>query len=504
MKEKKYLIYGITIVLLTIIGVTLAYFITEIEGNKKDITLNTGDLRVIFNNGEKIEGIDIEPGWSITKTFSIENKSKQEYKYNIVIQDLVNTFVSDNLVYKITSTNNGHNMTDYEILPKSDTAEDTILTYSTTISGRTKQEYTIEVKFKEEDRNQYEDMGKSIIGRIYIEKGTTNVPTLVKAMLRDNPTISERTTFDSPYTDNVSGTLFTSTESIVGSTPVNVYYYAGSTANNWVKFGGFYWRIIRTNHDGSVRLLYQGLNANETSPKIGDSAFNTIDNDPMYAGYMYGTTGSLESNRTNENDSTIKTYIDTWYENNLLTNYDKYISKSAIYCNDRSIGYGTYSVSSSFNYGGITRLLSSTKNPSKPTYNCDNIEDAFSVENVSAKLKYPIALMTGDEVVFAGGVYGKMIANSAYVWFMNKDNEFEFITMTPNAFEEGLWTDGLAVKIMHWCGSFLVNGEGVGSTKTASDNYSVRPVISLSSCVKVTGTGTADDPYVVDETNSTC
>ena len=61
----------------------------------------------------------------------------------------------------------------------------------------------------------------------------------------------------------------------------------------------------------------------------------------MYAGYMYGTSGSLDNNRTNKNNSTIKTYIDNWYSNN-LSSYTKYISTEAVYCNDREVVGGSY------------------------------------------------------------------------------------------------------------------------------------------------------------------
>ena len=497
MKEKKYLIYGITIVLLTIIGVTLAYFITEIEGNKKDVTINTGDLRVIFNNGEKIEGIDIEPGWTVTKTFSIENKSKTDYKYNIVIQDLVNTFVSDNLVYKIISTNNGHNMTDYEVLPKSETQEDTILTYSTTISGRTTQEYTIEVKFKEEDRNQYEDMGKTITGKIYITEGTTNSILLTEAILRDNPTISERTLFSSPFTETTTGTLFTSTESITGitDTPQEVYYYAGNTTNNWVKFGGFYWRIIRTNHDGSIRLLYVGTSHDKTEGYIGKSVFNSKNDDPMYVGYMYGTSGSLTNNRTNTNSSTIKTYIDTWYQNN-LTNYTKYLSTSAVYCNDRNEQTeGSYSTSSEFYFASHKRLFTDKT----PTYNCSDIRDAFSVDNTSAKLNYPIALMTADEIAFAGGTTWYASMSTPYAWFISNSSRTQvsnyWWSLSPyrwygNVAFEWFWNSGNA---------------GLSNDNGVYYNGGVRPAISLKSCTKWnSGDGTAENPYIIQETESGC
>ena len=139
--------------------------------------------------------------------------------------------------------------------------------------------------------------------------------TLAQAMLRDNTTIKERTSFSSTNVANTTGTLYKTNKTEDGS---DVYYYSGNTTNNWVYFGGFYWRIIRTNEDGSVRMLYSGTSHNTTSGYIGTSAYNSSYSNPMYAGYMYGTSGSLANNRTNTNDSTIKTAIDTWYENNIL------------------------------------------------------------------------------------------------------------------------------------------------------------------------------------------
>ena len=59
---------------------------------------------------------------------------------------------------------------------------------------------------------------------------------------------------------------------------------------------------------------------------------------------------------------TIKEVIDVWYKNNLNTNYGKYISTTAAYCNDRNVIDGTYNTSS-FSYAGRTRLYSN-KTPS--------------------------------------------------------------------------------------------------------------------------------------------
>ena len=53
------------------------------------------------------------------------------------------------------------------------------------------------------------------------------------------------------------------------------YYYRGSVNNNYVYFAGYYWRVIRINGDGSIRLLYAGETKDATgeATQIGTSAF---------------------------------------------------------------------------------------------------------------------------------------------------------------------------------------------------------------------------------------
>ena len=71
------------------------------------------------------------------------------------------------------------------------------------------------------------------------------------------------------------------------------YYYTGNP-NNWVQFAGFYWRIIRINGDGTIRMIYQGTSANETGTgtQIGIKAFNSLSNNNMYVGLKYGSNSS--------------------------------------------------------------------------------------------------------------------------------------------------------------------------------------------------------------------
>ena len=507
--QRKQLTLVIVSLLVVVLSVSLAYFTAQIIGKGKDVSVTSASLQIVFTDSDgALTETDIEPGWQKTKTFTIKNDTKTEYKYNIVIKDLLNTFVTNGyLQYKITSTNNGYNMTEFKDIPKSSAPKDTILAYSVVIPNGVTQSYTIEFKYaNDESVDQSEDMGKKLSGTLFITEGTEQ-PTLLSQILNDNPTISTRSNnndgindFAMPLTTTTTGTLFTSTENITGITdsPKEVYYYAGNTTNNWVKFAGLYWRIIRTNHDGSIRLLYVGTSHDTTSGNIGESEFNTSYDSPKYVGYKYGEDTSLDTIRNNTTNSTIKTFIDSWYQNN-LTDYTKYLSTSAVYCNDRSLGTGqTYSASSRFNFAPNYRMDRVTGGTSaNPSYNCSDVRDAFSVDNTSAKLDYPVSLMTADEIAFAGGVAFKKM-NTPYPWFISNSAGSQVSTswwsLSP------IDWDGSYGSVWNW-GS---DPAGLGSNVVVNSD-AVRPAISLKSCIKYsTGDGTSESPYEIVETSSGC
>ena len=258
-----------------------------------------------------------------------------------------------------------------------------------------------------------------------------------------------------------------------------------------------YWRIIRTNHDGSIKLLYAGTSPDTDKAYIGSSAFNTTENDPMYVGYKYGTSGSLENNRLNTNDSTIKTYVDNWYKNN-LTAYTKYLSNDAVYCNDRNLASGqTYSTTSNFEYASVERIATNKQ----PTYNCTNMSDAFSVNNTSAKLDYPIGLITADELSYAGGqVYTTL--DAPYAWYYtNANGESSYGGAAFWALSPRYWSDSFSF-VWHVRGSVL---PGYLDDSVVSGSCAVRPSVSLSSCNLISrGNGSPENPYVVYTGSGVC
>ena len=504
-KEKKYVLYGLIVILIAALGTTLAYFVANIVGDRKPISVNATNLKITFNKGDdgSIEASDIEPGsLDITKTFSITNETNTDYSYNLIFKDYINTFKTTGfLVYKVTSTDGGYNMTDFADMPKLSSTGKTVLGYNINLPANGTHNYTIQIKYLSSDTvDQSDDMEKEVSGKIYAEEGTN--PTLAQAILRDNTTIKERTDFSVTNTETTTGTIYKTNKTEDGS---DVYYYSGNTTNNWVYFGGFYWRIIRTNEDGSIRILYSGTSHDTTEGYIRISAFNSSRNDPMYSGYMYGTSGSLTNNRTNTNDSTIKTAIDTWYKNNILNNYDKYISKTTIYCNDRSVSSSSYS-SATFYYGGYTRLASNKTPSYKCGANASNglfestqaTADKFSVSTEgggNGQLKYPIALMTADEISFAGGVYGTELS-SPYPWYYTNSasgsitgSKYWWLLSSSD------W-NGSYSYVFHVIGS---NNPGNLRSSFVNNSGAVRPVVSLASCAQITGTGTATNPYEIDE-----
>jgi len=102
------------------------------------------------------------------------------------------------------------------------------------------------------------------------------------------------------------------------------YYFRGleGSLNNWVKFAGFYWRIIRINGNGTVRMIYAGAASGNSTVSNSTSSNST----------------SYEQAHTNTYDSDAKIQIDSWYKTNIADkNLSKYIdtntkTKSNMYC----------------------------------------------------------------------------------------------------------------------------------------------------------------------------
>ncbi len=278
------------------------------------------------------------------------------------------------------------------------------------------------------------------------------------------------------------------------------YYYRGSVENNYVYFANRYWRIIRINGNGSIRMIYDGTVAHEngessTDRQAGTSAFNMANNDNMFVGYMY-TSGVVHGLGTS---SIIKQANDNAYTS-LLSSYASYIDINAGFCGDRSTlnhrdGAGTGTIITY--YSSYLRTITST-----PTLCCENQSDLYTVSSSSIgnkALMYPVGLITLDEVIFAGhggGVFD-FDYDSDYRDFKNTKespnsyliNGNQFWTMTPVGYYNPFGGIYLGTHI------FSVYPTGFLDDTGTYGVIGFRPVINIRSDVTVSGLGTMQNPY---------
>ena len=232
----------------------------------------------------------------------------------------------------------------------------------------------------------------------------------------------------------------------------------------------------KDNHDEIVKnQLYSCL---ETSCNVINKVTGYQNDTTMTVKPIGYSSKSLATAQTNNTNSAIKTTIDNWYKNNLTA----YTSKLAdeTFCNDRSISSGTgYKTDSTTYYDSYNRNVDRRA----PSLKCAQANDKFKVSNASAKLEYPVALITADELAMAGGVVNT--ANTNYYLY---NGQYQW-SLSPGCF---LPSDSYA---RAW------NVTPSGSLNPWYDvtySFGVRPVINLKADTIISkGDGTALNPYVV-------
>jgi len=265
------------------------------------------------------------------------------------------------------------------------------------------------------------------------------------------------------------------------------YYYRGDVENNYLKFAGFYWRVIRVNGDGTVRIIYQGktIDATGEDAQIGKSAFNPYAENNMYAGFKY-TDGQVHG--TSEKSIILKDSLEPWYQNNLIS-YASKIDINAGFCNDRTPSTSKTEIN---NQGGTGNTLTYYRGYhhlySRLPVSFKCLESDLFTHKTSNKgnksLDYPIGLITADEARYAGTTSG-WVANSQ----MYLNTGVSYWTMTPMYyFYDGAYN---AVGFVQFHSSGNLYGTLV------PNQHGVRPVINIKSDVSITGTGTISDPYIV-------
>ncbi len=267
------------------------------------------------------------------------------------------------------------------------------------------------------------------------------------------------------------------------------YYFVGNTINNYLRFAGMNFRIIRVNGDGSLRIMYDGVEpySDETEvSRVLESAPWNVDasDDVKYVGYTYGTLNNVASTTREEalksdTDTNVKVKLENWYKKNIVNKGLAPLVSDAIYCNDRStsdLGYGNNETK----FGAFSRIANEDGTISEgaiPSLTCPNIEDRYTVRDTTkgnGMSNYPVGLPTVDEAILAG-------ANTDTSYF-NKG--VSYWTMSPSRYTDAAY--------------MYVVGTGVSESKVNEANAIV-PVITLSAeyAATIEGVGTVTNPYVI-------
>lgn len=503
---------------ITLIGVSFAYYVSNfniLNKENSNSNISTGSVvEAILEIPEKVDNSNIYPGYKSAKEYIVKGKGNSKSiptEASLIVKPNLGDFskyvywslyksdeeitCTHSLISNDTSFSNKSecDIPDTAKLVLSGNADTTHI--NMTVNYDTDDKYYLVTEYLDSADDQSELMGKKFNIDISLEKPEDSIQNKIIGELDTTgkcPTVNE---------DGTVNVLAAEYENFyLCSAPDNYgtsYYYRGNVQNNYVKFAGFYWRIVRINGDGSIRLIYDGtsLHANgEVSEdrQIGTSAFNETADDNAYVGYMYGTPGSSTYAEThaNINDSTMKKYIDTWYENNLL-DVSEYISDSDFY-NDRS--FSPYETKNAAGYSKIETayhwhnpnyvivegdVWSFNPNSNFLTINKKVKNDIFNVK--SGYLKYPIGLISLDELILAGGEIG---CNDKFYMYSGQS----YWTMSPYMF----YGNAARFRIMASFGNLWIDA-------AANEILGVRPVISLKPDSLKSGEGTMSNPYVITE-----
>ena len=138
------------------------------------------------------------------------------------------------------------------------------------------------------------------------------------------------------------------------------------------------------------------------------------------------------------------------------------------------------SASTKYYYGAYVRLITNKS----PQLKCPTASDKFTVNtsNGNGALTYPVGLITADEVAMAGGKFGT--GNSTYYLYTNQ----HYWSGSPSIFDSAYSS----------ASEFIVYSSGsIGINYVVDHGIGARPVVSLSSKVKLSGNGTYSNPYTV-------
>ena len=404
-KKNRLILAIITISLVGLIGVGMSYAywrFTAIQ-DKTNIGASKCFSIELANQANEINLTNAYPitdaeGRKLTPyTFTLKNTCSMSAKYNLNMEMLSGTTLNSGYVAVLV------NNKDIRLLSSYDAAT-TVIEGSTEsrtldiglLEGNSSKDYSISLWIDEDVTLEDDILNKVFKSKIVIDAVATEESALDVAMEKiiasvdttgKCPTINSDGTVDASENDSADGYLCTAPDAYGDS-----YYYRGNVTNNYVKFGKWsdnveplayqnpdgdlfpsladceqtsgvgtctvitkagkdmYWRIIRINGDGTVRVIYDGTSAyaiGESSwdRQIGESAFN-----------------DYWKKDTAQETTYLETYGDNAEVGYMYGNRDAIVEDTASYYSDSFTNTNTYYIAKEYTLDESTKKFT-LKNP---------------------------------------------------------------------------------------------------------------------------------------------
>lgn len=484
------------LILILLIGVSFAYFRALISNgeSKSTIIVNSGLMNIKYtdNSGGVIYGINIAPGWSTVKSFTISGENTVEtnevntdgnmyYKIGLVVDS--NTFSYGALTYSLTATNDGESndkladQRQNRIIPQSGT---TYIGYG--YFGKNTDyvdhNYELTIEYPSTDLDQSDDNGKTFTAHIIVKSDidSTTEGTLATTTIKNNISLVHN---DYSGNDHVRG----------GTNDT-------APQNNYIEFGndGELWRImgiyqaydadtgktvesVKIIRDESIGSYSWDTSLSSVNGGWGVNAWNDADlMKELNTDYLNATLTQNTTWFNGANDSKTSTFS---YEKTIKDKYQRYIMNTKWYLS----GYAAIQLGADYAYYYERYNSDSGLNQCDGTTWCNDTvvrrKEIISQIGIPTTSDYGYAASDNCQSDLSLTTY----CTSTYNWLTNGENTW-LITQ---------WTQ-------YDVGAFVFSWKANGTLEAslAGNQNSVRPVLYLTSDTKIlSGTGTKTNPYKI-------
>ena len=337
-KKQMTLVFGIICAVgLLAVGISYAWWRLSFVQDKANTAVSKCLKLELANQSNEINltnmyPISDEEGRALTPlTFTLKNTCSMSAKYTLNLEMLEGTTLNSNYIAVLVNNKDIKLLSSYNTattVAKGSTESRTLDTG--VLQANSSKDYSISIWMDKSVTLSDDAQNKVFKSKVVVDAVATE--TAMDKIIASVDTTGKCPTINSDGTVNVTGVEATdgyvcSAADAYGTS----YYYRGNVTNNYVKFADKYWRIIRINGDGTVRVIYDGTSAHTNGEssmdrQIGTSPFNKywkknnvqeatnlyVHYDNAGVGYMYGNRDAIIE-PTSYSHSTYFTNTNTYY-----------------------------------------------------------------------------------------------------------------------------------------------------------------------------------------------